>query len=299
MGRGRKPTRKGGRVTAVVFCAVLVGGLQGVSFAADGTPVDASSDPADAATAATTTATTAATTTANSTVGAAAAQSTATANTATNVATDTANTATNAATNTINNTTNTATNAAGNAVNNVTNTAGNAVDNATNTAGNAVNHGAGSVGPASNSGGTSTATEGSVPSGPNGSTSGGRVHDSSGGNASASHDAPERSRSSAGGVVMRRLRAPKSVRDAGDISTLVAAIDQVSASVGEPPAVAPAEGNDPLPGWFFGLLPYTGVALFGVLATSLILILQGIGMVGFGQRRRQRSDPVYAPTYTR
>jgi hypothetical protein len=290
MGRGRKPTRKGGRVTAVVFCAVLVGGLQGVSFAADGTPVDASSDPADAATTATTAV--------NSTVGAAAAQSTDTANTATNAATNTANTATNAATNTANAATNTA-NTATNTANTATNTAGNAVNNGTNAAGNAVNHGAGSVGPASNSGGTSTATEGSAPSGTNASSSGGRVHDSSGGNASAAHDAPGRWRSSAGGVEIHRLRAPKSSPDAGDISTLVAAIDQVSAPVGEPPAVAPAEVTDPLRGWFFGLLPYTGVALFGVLATSLILILQGIGMVGSGQRRRQRSDPAYELTYTR
>jgi hypothetical protein len=87
--------------------------------------------------------------------------------------------------------------------------------------------------------------------------------------------------------VLSHLIAKRGEPRPSDIPIIVESIDEVSAPDGIS-TVAQAEGQDnPLPGWFLGLLPYTGLALLALLGVGLALVAQGSTMAALGRQDRQ------------
>jgi hypothetical protein len=90
-----------------------------------------------------------------------------------------------------------------------------------------------------------------------------------------------------GRVLGKYIRAERS--GPSDMAIMVQSINEVSA----PDATASSAGTEqeagPLPGWFFGLLPYTGIALLGILVVALMLICSGDGIACLGKSRENES----------
>jgi hypothetical protein len=314
MARGRKRPIGALPATVVVLCAAWTVGFQGASFASEGGSPNPAGDALGAATTTASGATQAATTTASgatqaatSTAGSATQAATSTAGSATQAATSTAGSATQAATQTATNATQavteTATNttqAATNAANNATQAAGNAaagtgqgvkntVSSTLNDTNDAANGATNAVG-ASGSAGGGAGAGGNAQAADGGRAAGGTLlEDHSETSGSKGSDNKPDHRKKTAGLVRHNLLAKDEYRTS-DMPIIVDSINEVSASGGVSAVAAQEEGNDPLPGWFLGLLPYSGFALFALVVMSAVLIAPGALLVAVGRSRRELHD---------
>jgi hypothetical protein len=325
MARGRKRPIGALPVTVVVLCAAWTVGFQGASFASEGGSPNPAGDALGAATTTASGATQAATSTAGSatqaatsTAGSATQAATSTAGSATQAATSTAGSATQAATETATNATEAVTETATNATQAVTETATNTAQAATNAANNATQavgnaavgagqgvsntvsntlndakdagNGVTNAGSASGSAASAAGAGGNAQASDGGRAAGGTwLEDHGGTSQSKGSDNKPDHRKKTAGLVRHNLLAKDEYRTS-DMPIIVDSIDEVSASGGLSAVSAQEEGNDPLPGWFLGLLPYSGFALFALVVMSVVLIAPGALLVAVGRSRRELHD---------